>query len=116
MMDWQKVSTRVLRRLGRVKGCERVALVAEDRLDHLTFLADVRRYRGAQERFKSISSRAEHLRFANDHFGSHQIEAEILGLLDWIAGRKPRVVCEIGTAMGGTSYLLSQSLPTVQHF
>jgi len=49
-------------------------------------------------------------------FEAHQIPSEILGLLAHLTPHQLQTVVEIGTAEGGTSFLLSQALPTVEHF
>ena len=41
-------------------------------------------------------------------------KSEILNFLRFAKLEAPTVVCEIGTADGGTNFLLSQALPTVQ--
>ena len=109
------LATRVLRRLGRVKRLEAPAMVAEDQLEQLAFWADRPAREAAQREFRALTSIKDHFDFSGRCFGPHQIEAEIIALLAWAAESRPRTVCEIGTAMGGTTFLLGQSLPTVEH-
>ena len=45
---------------------------------------------------------------ASPGFPPNQNRAEILGLLGLLRGRRPRVLCEIGSAEGGTLFLLAQ--------
>jgi predicted O-methyltransferase YrrM len=52
-------------------------------------------------------------RFAREEFGVSQREPEITGFLKYAAALRPRVVCEIGTLRGGTTFLLGRALPTV---
>lgn len=51
--------------------------------------------------------------FAAAFFSLHQIRAEILAFLDLARGESPRIVMEIGTAAGGTNFLLGAALPSV---
>ena len=109
------LATRVLRRLGRVKQLQGPAIVAEDQLEQLAFWADRPAREAAHRDFLGLKSIREHFHFSGRCFGPHQIEAEIVGLLTWASEIRPRTVCEIGTAQGGTTFLLGQSLPTVEH-
>jgi predicted O-methyltransferase YrrM len=114
MITLPPLATRVLRRIGRIKGFERSAVLAEDGLEEVAFWADRPARQLALEQYRGLRSRRDHFEFSNRLFGPHQIESEILALLDWVAESSPRSVCEIGTAMGGTTYLLGQSLPSVE--
>jgi cephalosporin hydroxylase len=105
--------TRALRRFGRIKNLETPALLAEDHLEQAFFWADVPGRRAAHRDLSALRSVKEHYDFSNRVFGPHQIQSEIVGLLEWAAETRPHLVCEIGTAMGGTTFLLGQSLPTV---
>src|SRR4029077_1290668 len=98
------LATRVLRRLGRVKGRETPPMVAEDQLEHLAFWADRPAREAAHRDFLALKSLKDHFDFSGRCFGPHQIETEIVGLLAWASETRPRVVCEIGTAMGGTTF------------
>ncbi len=51
--------------------------------------------------------------FAEWEFPPHQHRAEIVAFLSRLAAERPRHVCEIGTADGGTNCLLVHALPTV---
>jgi len=46
--------------------------------------------------------------------GTHQVAEEIEGFMAYAAARRPRRVCEIGVADGGTTVLLSRMSPTVE--
>jgi cephalosporin hydroxylase len=97
-----------------MKPFDRAAVLAEDGLEELLFWADFPSRRTAQQEYQALRSRKAHYEFSNRFFGPHQIEGEILALLEWASEITPRFVCEIGTAMAGTTYLLGQSLPSVQ--
>lgn len=92
----------------------RPAVLAEDGLEELLFWTDLSARRRAHDEYRRLRSRKEHYDFSNRFFGPHQIANEIVALLDWLAEHAPRSVCEIGTAMAGTTYLLGQSLPSIE--
>lgn len=48
------------------------------------------------------------IRGLNINFQSSQIKSEILGLLDELSARPPKVILEIGTATGGTLFMFTQ--------
>jgi len=56
----------------------------------------------------------DYIDFASHLLPSHQIRSEISKFLRFAAGEGPRIVCEIGTAEGGTTFLLSHAIPTVE--
>jgi len=115
MLALPKLALRVLRRLGRVKGLENPALLVENGLDELLFLIDLPGRQSGRQAFEGARGFKDHFDFSSRFFGPHQLETEIGGLLAWVESLAPKMVCEIGTAMGGTTYLLGQSLPTVTH-
>jgi cephalosporin hydroxylase len=115
MTDLPPLARRVIRRAGRIKQLERVAIRTEDGLDELLFMVDARRRHAGLADFQKLRSTKEYFDFSAGFFGVHQIETEIRSLLDWVAPMAPRRVCEIGMAMGGTTFLLGQALPSVEH-
>jgi predicted O-methyltransferase YrrM len=63
--------------------------------------------------FENCRSSDEYFEFSTEMFGPHQIKNEILSFLEFAKTEQPEIVCEIGTADGGTNFLLSQALPSV---
>jgi predicted O-methyltransferase YrrM len=114
MTELPPLALRVIRRAGRIKGWERQAAFAEDWLEQQVFRLDTSDRLSGRGAFGALGSVREHFQFSARFFGAHQIESEVIGLLEWLSGKSPRLVCEIGTAAGGTTYLLGQSLPTVE--
>lgn len=55
----------------------------------------------------------EHLKFSRNHFYPCQKASEIIAFLEWAAEKEPKTVVEIGVAMGGTTYLLANAIPSV---
>jgi predicted O-methyltransferase YrrM len=115
MIEIPHLVRRVIRRAGRIKPLERPSVRAEDGLEEALFFLDARWRSAGLADFRKLSSIKDHFDFSAKFFGVHQIESEIRGLLDWVKPMAPRRVCEIGMAMGGTTFLLGQSLPSVEH-
>lgn len=67
------------------------------------------------ERLRSCKEPGDYFDFALDAFpgGPSQNRAELLGLVGLAAQRCPDVVVELGTEAGGTTFVLSQAMPTV---
>ena len=63
--------------------------------------------------FMKCESKADFFDFSGKILTSHQIKSEIVNFLEFVEERKPSVVCEIGTAEGGTNFLLGQSISSV---
>ena len=64
-------------------------------------------------KFAECASFDDYFDFSQNVFGLMQHRPEIAGLLNYISSIEPRCVCEIGTYEGGTNFLISQALPTV---
>lgn len=64
-------------------------------------------------KYRSCKSTNDYYKFAQEVFPSHQIQSEIVKFLYFAASESPRIVAEIGTAQGGTNFLLGQTLPLV---
>jgi tRNA G46 methylase TrmB len=47
-------------------------------------------------------------------FGTTQIKYEIISFLEFAKAERPEHLCEIGTADGGTNFLMSQALPSAR--
>jgi len=74
--------------------------------------------RGMSARARSDRERlsiARRVRFRGFSIRPYQVDEEILGLLDELKKRSPRRVVEIGTAQGGTLFLMLTSLPASGH-
>jgi len=66
--------------------------------------------------FQQCQTLNEHFAFADKMFGMGQIKTEILDFLGFARQESPGAVCEIGTHLGGNSFLLSQGLPSATFF
>lgn len=72
--------------------------------------------RGAWDaRWRAARTPGDHFAFATEVFGPCQRREEFLAFLADAAARRPRVVVEIGMARCGTTYLLANALPGVEH-
>lgn len=63
---------------------------------------------------ETCSSLQELWAFSRKHFYPCQKSFEIQAFLAWAATWQPRVIVEIGVAMGGTTYLLANGIPSAQ--
>ena len=105
----QKLRRRMPARLQSARGW----LLARDWLVARHHLAGARR-RLLAERWAGCGTEEEWFDFAREVFPSHQIRTEILGFLRYAQPFAPHTVVEIGTAEGGTNFLLGAALPTVR--
>jgi predicted O-methyltransferase YrrM len=66
--------------------------------------------------FRRCQSFQDYFDFARDwlHGGAVQDPEEIRAAIDYIRMERPRCICEIGTANGGTNLLLSHTLESVE--
>lgn len=86
--------------------------VSEDRLYARHWLSSSRRAE-LEEAFARCKTPRDLLDFALLLCPAHQIPFEILGFLEFARTARPRTVVEIGTAEGGTNFLLGNALPDV---
>ena len=83
-----------------------------DRLVAGHFLAGARR-RELVRRLQACRTPGDYYDFASGIFPAHQVRTEIVGFLERAREERPRTVMEIGTAQGGTNFLLGVVLPEV---
>ena len=107
--DLGSFETRLARRVPLVKP---LLVAIPDALRAMRFRIN-RSHRAARLAvFRNCRSPVQLLGFSNATFGTGQIPEEILGFLGFAAEQAPESVCEIGTATGGTTFLIGQALPT----
>jgi predicted O-methyltransferase YrrM len=87
-----------------------------DRIELLAFHISFVKKRKLLKRRGELQTRHDFFSFGRKAFRLVQNEPEIIGLLDLIESIQPKVVVEIGTRTCGTSFLLSQAIPSVQAF
>ena len=68
----------------------------------------------ALEQFQRCATPQDYLALTNEILGAHQLAAEIVPFLEYAQSKKPHRVAEIGTAMGGTNFLLSHALREIE--
>jgi len=100
-------------RVGRIPSLNKPVRISEDKAEAILFWANKTRRSKQHRAFKNCQSLNEYFLFSERMFGPHQIKQEILSFLEFAKTEQPRFVCEIGTADGGTNFLLSQALPSV---
>lgn len=67
-------------------------------------------------RRRELQSVHDYFRFSRKVFELVQIEKEITGFIELVQSISPKLICEIGTRSCGTSFMLSQAVPTVETF
>jgi predicted O-methyltransferase YrrM len=87
---------------------------AKERFEAVQFQLDGQRRTRLRDEYAGCKTVREYFEFSERVFGPHQLEPEITGFLEHAAKENPRTVCEIGTANGGTTFLLGQALPTTE--
>ncbi len=105
---------RLSRRLPAPLRCQRL----EHRLgDWLSFksASTPSRTRELEAARRSCGSDEGWFAFASEVFPSHQQRGEILEFIRFAREREPKVAMEIGTAQGGTNFLLSQLLGQLEN-
>jgi len=105
---------RVWRRFARLPFIKKPVIVGKDTLRGVNFWARRREREGQQTAFQNCQTLEELFQFSAAMFGPHQIKQEILNFLEFARAEQPECICEIGTADGGTNFLLSQALPSVR--
>lgn len=84
-----------------------------DALRARRFFRERESWEGAFEQWRNCVTSNDYLTLSNAILGAHQLSSEIVAFLDFARSKEPRRVVEIGTAMGGTNFLLSQAIPDV---
>jgi len=104
---------RIVRRIGRLQKHNYLSVRIEDYIENAFFNLNIIKNKRNLYNLRKLSSLHEYYEFAVDIFDPHQNKDEILSLLCLIDKYKPKIVCEIGTATGGTNFLISQYPKTV---
>jgi len=88
----------------------------QDLAPSLTFRLNLSKQRRAQKELGACHTIPDYLAFAKRWLGAGAIQVvpEIQGALDFVRAELPRRACEIGTDFGGTTFLLSQLLPSLE--
>jgi hypothetical protein len=98
-----------------LRGLKRLAgWAAKDLLKTSAFLLRSNRAMRYDRKFADCKSFEDYFDFSQNVFGLMQHAPEIIGLLEYASSVQPRCVCEIGTYEGGTNFLISQAIPTVE--
>jgi cephalosporin hydroxylase len=102
------------RRLARIGPLTEPMSKLKDRVETLRFHVDGRHRADMERLYANCKTLKDYYDVSTTIFGPHQLEKEILSFLEFAAADRPRAVCEIGTANGGTTFLLGQALPTTE--
>jgi len=92
-----------------------MALLRRDALETIDFYRRIDARRRAASDLRRCTSTADLYRFTQAHFvrPPAQNESELVRFVDTARAINPRTVCEIGVQDGGTNFILSRALPTV---
>ena len=112
MSNYKNLPKRAFNKLLRITNLDKPFLVGIDKLKDTIFLLNKARLRELQVKLEQCESLEDFYHFAKDIFGPHQDKVEILRLLEFVKNEQPINVCEIGTADGGTNFLLTHALLT----
>ncbi len=93
--------------------CRAAAHEAEQSFLARQFSAQKEENQSLYAQFEQCKTLEDYFSFSQHAFGTLQITSEILGFLKFAQTKQPKIACEIGTAFGGTQFLLSQALPSV---
>lgn len=99
---------RIVRRISRAQKWNYLSVRIEDYIENAFFNLNTTKIEQNLQKLNKLSTLREYYKFAAEIFDPHQNMEEILSLLVLIDTKKPKIVCEIGTATGGTNFLLSQ--------
>jgi len=93
----------------------RLALLRRDARETIHFYCRFGARRAAARELECCTSTADLCRFAQEHFvrPPAQNESELVQFVDSVAAISPRTICEIGVQDGGTNFVLSRALGTV---
>jgi predicted O-methyltransferase YrrM len=113
-MNFPFVIDRILHRLQRITPLHAPVERIRDRMDLLAFLSQKATRRDWRAQLAACKEIADFHTIAAAMFEPHQIPDEIIRFLKLARAENPRAVCEIGTASGGTNFLLGHALPEVE--
>jgi len=102
------------RRLAQIPFAKKAWCWGDDFLKAMRFWINKTEPKEQYNLFESCQSLEDYFQFAGQLFRPHQIKHEILNFLEFARSEQPEQVCEIGTADGGTNFLLSQALPSTR--
>ena len=103
-----------LRRLAHLPGLDRIAARVEDGLDRARLAGTSARRIATQRKLAGCRTTQDYLAFIRPILPFTQIDSEITGLLQLAMERQVKRVLEIGTAQGGTTFLLSRAIPSTE--
>jgi len=103
-----------LRRLAHLPMFGHLAARVEDGIDHARLAGTSARRASSRRQLSACRTAEDYLAYIRPLLPPSQIDSEIIALLGLAAAHQVRRVLEIGTAQGGTTFLLSRSIPTVE--
>ena len=105
---------RIQNKLLNMPATRKPSLIIQEKWQKFVFKVNSKKLQLKTKDFQKCSTLEEFFVFSSQEFGPHQIKAEILALIEFAKSHNLQSVCEIGTADGGTNFLLSQAIPSVK--
>tara|TARA_B100001093_G_C26854879_1_gene1026909 strand:+ start:2416 stop:3174 length:759 start_codon:yes stop_codon:yes gene_type:complete len=102
------IYNKIINRLRRYPYLDLKVAIFDDFIDQLTFHGSLAKNTRLKAELLNLQSVGEKYQFAVDLLNPHQHKIEILSLIRYAMEYEPETICEIGTAGGGTNFLLSQ--------
>jgi len=102
------------RRLAHLPGFGRVAAAIEDRTDYRRIAGTPELARETLAHLVACRAPEDFISFIRPILHPAQVDGEIIGLLKLATERQVQRVLEIGTAQGGTTFLLSRAIPSTR--
>lgn len=104
------------RSVSNVPGTMPFVVWVEDKLAWWRVCGTQSRRRMFSEQMERCETTRDWLALSGRHFSMTQIDEEITRLIDMLAEQEVKTVVEIGTAQGGTSFLLMHAVSGVEFF
>lgn len=114
MLTFTNLLKRAFNKLLRITSLDKPFLIGMDRIKDTIFLLNKTKLKNKYLELNQCKFLQDFYDFAKDTFGPHQDKVEILKFLEFVKEEKPVHLCEIGTADGGTNFLLTHAIPTTK--
>ena len=112
MFSYRNLPKRAFNKLLRITNLDQPFLIGMDKIKDKLFLSNKVRLQNLKLNLEKCESLEDFYNFARNVFGPHQDKIEIINFLEFVRNEQPVNVCEIGTADGGTNFLLTHALLT----
>jgi len=112
MLHYSSLPNRLFDKLLSVTGLKKLSLITIDKIKDAVFLLDKAKLKDRQAKLEQCQSLEDFYDFTEIEFYPYQDRDEMLRFLEFAKDERPVNLCEIGTADGGTNFLLTHALLT----